>query len=737
LAPVTNLYAHHFEHPTAVEGRMPEPKASGLASGALAAATAYLDGKPGGTARHPITAAQRDAAFWTCEAWREVPIDNWRSAVLTLALSRYFMQAHTSNIELMTRLAEACPAVLVKAVRHSGLVLCPAPERRVELEQLGPHHPEIAELCRVLHVFAQAHLDRVRTLEALRAPFAAASPFELLILASLYAFERLVPQAMAATHREDGTASADQTAWYALNDIFLWKLGSSAVDAFALDEASIGNSLVAYLAPVLQGAVGSPDHGHAARSAFCALVEAQVELNEFVSRFADAFSYDDGVRFVRHGTALEIVEVDAALRAAWWRDGRKLARLHVYWFHRGIDVFALSGKAAETIGRPENHEANRLAYIRALRTHLQLTEVYGIADTVTTDAGDPVDLFQALLSLELMSAFFQRDFLEAFAGHLRDAGDWRTALGRLAAEGVSAGLQNRFPLTWSDRSAKIANITGWTVNAASPQGDPAMAGAILDFWTSDWAALAAQLQASRTGLAPGLLERPVLRFGQLLVQLPWHVGLQNNSTAAINNLRRLGQRRGQAQEETRRIEVGLGRALAARGFCVVPNWMPERAIHRDAGEVDLVCAMDGVVLVLEVKSTFLRMSQKEAFLHGTTTLRKAGLQLRRKVAAVAHEIASAPASALAQSLGLSLAAKPPTVLGWIVDTSIECDHQRFAGFLKVSLEEVLIALRDDIDLLRDPGDPDPSAVERTLYPAGFSAQSFIEVVESEAVWQGI
>jgi hypothetical protein len=37
-----------------------------------------------------------------------------------------------------------------------------------------------------------------------------------------------------------------------------------------------------------------------------------------------------------------------------------------------------------------------------------------------------------------------------------------------------------------------------------------------------------------------------------------------------------------------------------------------------------------------------------------------------------------------------------------IDTSIECDHQRFGGFLKVSLEELLIALRDNRHLLHDP-----------------------------------
>jgi hypothetical protein len=85
--------------------------------------------------------------------------------------------------------------------------------------------------------------------------------------------------------------------------------------------------------------------------------------------------------------------------------------------------------------------------------------------------------------------------------------------------------------------------------------------------------------------------------------------------------------------------------------------------------------------------------------------------------------------------------------GWIVDTSIEHDHQRFGGFLKVSLEEVLIALRDDRHLLNDPDGiisgrhPDiesekmnDARQQMTLYPEGFSAARFIEVIENESVW---
>lgn len=397
--------------------------------------------------------------------------------------------------------------------------------------------------------------------------------------------------------------------------------------------------------------------------------------------------------------------------------------------------------ATQRIGSAENHELNQLAYIKALRTQLQLTDVYGVSDTVTTKAGDTVPLFQALLSLELMNVFFQRDFLETYVNHLRSTGNWAMALGMLAFNGLRDGSQNRFPLTWSSRDDKIANMVGWTVAPEHPQGNPRHAAAIVDFWTSDWSKLATQLRAGATGLKPDLFERPILKMGQTLLQLPWVVGLQNNSTAAINNLRRLGQRRGEFRAETQRIETQLGAMLEQRGFRVALNWHPPVGLDGNAGEVDVICARDGTVLVLEVKSTYLRRSQQDAWQHETTTLRKAGQQIRRKVAAV--QLALTNEAELAQRLGLEVGAPAPAIYGWIVDTSIECDHQRFGGFLKISVEELLIALRDDRHLLHDPSGmftqavPAAHAEPQGLYPQGFSAGRLIEVVETRAVWDGV
>ena len=711
-------------------------------------ASAYLDGKPLPVGKKKLTKKERDSLFWASDVMKGCPADAWGAEAMSLALARYLGQEPVAADGLVARVARDAPDALNRAVRYSGLALNPHSPRRVELEQAAAEGEAVAELCRVLDLFALAHRERVAAVEALQARLAELSVFDLLIYASLYAFDVLVPRdfkvkALAPPSRVDL-----ELAWDALSDLLAWKLAGASTSSLKLTDDIIGRSVARHLRPILFES-GTANSSEAVRNlrAFHALMDAQIELNEFTARSADAFCYDDGIRFERRGDRLEIAEVDPAARAAWQNDGRKLERLHGYWFHRAMDTYVeqvASDPAKWAIGRPENSEGNRLAWIRALQAQLRLREAYGVADEVTSASGDTVDLFRGLLSLNLMSVFFQRDFLAAFADRLDASGNWIVALRRLTMDGLREGFQNRLPLTWSDRDSKVANITGWTVTASEPKDNPRMASAILDFWTYDMVAMAERLQRNEPGLQPHLFERPVLKFGATLVQLPWIVGLQNNSSAAINNLRRLGARRGQARDEAQRIEAGLAQLFETRGFKTLLNWKPLRDVD-DPGEVDLIATLDGHLFVIEVKSTFMRRSQRDAWLHATTTLRKAGDQLRRKVEAVSLAIASNPE--LRALLDLTEDRVLTRQHGWIADTSIEYDHQRFAGFLKVSVEELLIALRDDRHLLNDPNgllageyvadqsrEADASRSAWTLYPDGFGAERFIEVIETGAVW---
>ncbi|MDR7096171.1 hypothetical protein [Hydrogenophaga laconesensis] len=717
------------------------------------AANAYLDGKPAIQGKRKSTRRERDSQFWLSRTVKDCPTTAWSTDPMVLALARYLSQEQLSVEGLINTVAQIAPDAMIRAVRYSGLVLNQRSPRRAELRLAGASCPAVGELCRVLDIFDQAHRLRVKAVQTAKDQLTHLSAFEFLLYASLYAFECLVGKDIAAMKAAQGDESRTELAWHAINDLLAWKLETADKSSLKLNDACIGLSLARHLRPILfdEGRDGASEAVQTFH-AFHTLLDAQIELNEFISRSADAFCYDNSIRFVRHEDRLEIVEVDPAARTAWQSDGHKLRRLHDYWFHRAIDEFVeyvAADPGRWEIGRPENADANRMAWLRALQAKLRLQEVYGIADEVTSDTGEPVNVFQALLSLNLMSAHFERDFLVAFADRLDSMGDWRSALQHMTMEGLLNGMQNRLPITWSGREAKITNITGWTVNESQPKGSPRMASAILDFWTYDMAVMATRLQKSEPGLQPHLFERPVLKFGATLVQLPWIVGMQNNSTAAINNLRRLGSRRGNVQEETQRIEASLAKALESRGFRVLLNWQPprEEALD-DPGEVDVIATRDGHLFVLEVKSTFIRRSQREAWVHATTTLRKAGLQLQRKMAAVLRAVEGSAEFRMA--IGLNDGQSITHHHGWIVDTSIESDHQRFSGFLKISVEEMLIALRDDRHLLKDLSefrtaspeltesrDQDESHSGTTMYPDGFSAERFVKVIEAGVVWDEV
>jgi len=715
---------------------------------AVLVAEAYLDGKPRMRGKHRITRAERDDAFWSCEFLSTLTAETWHTEPLVLALARYMGQEHVSNAALLEHLAAIAPETVRRAIRYSGLVLQKHSPRRMEVDRLAAIAPaEFGEFVRILDVFDTAYHERLNAVDLLKQSLGGLTPLELLVYASLYAFEHLVPRDLLSADRSADSDSRTEVVWDAINDLLIWKLGSAGARACHLTESDIGKSLAAHLSPFLFPSQDGPGPREDLYGAFGQLLTAQMELNSFISRSTDAFCYDDSIAFVREGDHLGIVERDPAARAIWARNGERLSRLHYYWYYRAVDTIATSELAGTVIGQLGDHEANLFAYIKAMRTQLQLTEVYGLAGSVTAESGLRVDLFQALLSLELMTAFFNIDFVQPYVKYLGEMGNSRMALGRLAFGGlVKPGLHNRFPVTWSDRTSKITNITGWTVSENSPHGNPKAAEAILDFWTSDWAALSARLRKGEVGLHPELFERPILKMGHYLFQLPWMVAMQNNASAAINNLRRIGARRAEARDETQRIEEQLGQRFEERGFRVRLNYQPERMGDDNPGEVDLICVRDDLVLVMEIKSTFLRRSQKDAWLHGVTTLRKAGLQLRRKVRAVQHALTSN--ADLASMLGIETEAMPLPILGWIVDTSIEHDHERFNGFLKVSLEEVLIALRDDRHLLNDPeglhngtwmeaghGDAGEFGKPPTMYPDGFTSSHFVEVIESETVWK--
>lgn len=174
---------------------------------------------------------------------------------------------------------------------------------------------------------------------------------------------------------------------------------------------------------------------------------------------------------------------------------------------RAVQAFVDSGLAEQIIGSPENHELNQLAYIKAMRSELQLQQIYGQGDRLSLSNGTQVQLHHVLLASELTSVFFQSQFIQPFQDYLRESGVLAHALGRLVMDGMLSG-ENRFPMTWSEEEEKIRRIKGWTASEEHPQGSADSAKAILEFWTSDLKALSQKLKQQPGMPAPACTSSP-------------------------------------------------------------------------------------------------------------------------------------------------------------------------------------------------------------------------------------
>lgn len=555
--------------------------------------------------------------------------------------------------------------------------------------------------------------------------------FEYLLYASLFTFQNLVPERFHLSMIDDEWIELHQSAWDALSELLMWKLKSRGENDLKLNERFLAKSLKCHLIPMLLPGEGSPSISLKNLEVFSKLVAAVIKRNDLLNRTIFEFCLDDDYRYKFDGEHLTLYPIEIPEESEWDFNGRKISALHSYWFNRAVIQYFNSDLPSQPSGLPENEMSNRLAHIKAIQVYLQLDEIYGMDPVISLPDGTQVDLFKAIHSLELMTAFFNVSYIGRFQEFQQDSGHWLSALSQLMIEGLSTG-ENRFPLTWAEPKEKAQRIKSWMVTDSHPDGDVQMAEAILDFWTNDLQEISDMLKKSPNSPTPELHENPIIKLGKYGFQLPWLMASQNNSTAAINNLRRIGCRRKGRKDETDRIELRLGDFFRSKGFSVVHSYQPALVNGRDPGEVDLLCFMDNHLLVLEVKSTYIRKTKQDAWIHRITTLRKASQQLRQKKSAIAQAILGD--AELQSKLKIPDQRNAIKIHPWIVDTSIEYDQELIDGYLKVSLEGLIVILNNERELLTGNLLIEEELPEDDMFSEGFSVQRFVEIVEKGELW---
>ena len=695
---------------------------------------AYLSGKPSRTKKQPVV--NKDQLFWSSPFLFELSTDVLNSEAFILALARYFTVETFTNFSLLESITYKAPEAIRKGIKRSQIVLSPDSSKWLEVKQLADRNSsELAEIIVICKAFQRAHQDRLDMLFKAQEIFKEITIFELLSYSSVYAFKYLLTKPDAF----DGSRISTNERFRAAKNIIEWKLEASNKDSFQLTDMKIAQSLKVHLSPLI-----FPGEEDASLSEFYLyhfekLIQAQVELDGFLSRSVTPFCFDDECEYYLVGERLEIFKDSDVGNQTWLANGNKQHLIDGYWFNRGFQLFVTSGLDKVQLGSVENQEANQIAYVKSLGGYLQLSEIYGLSDTIQTDKGFKVDIQQALLSLELMIAFYSIDFISVFMKNQQQTGDWQHSLGMLAMSGFRGDpdVELRFPITWCNWKQKAKNIVGWTVSQEIPKGNIKSAEAILDFWSLDFKKWSTQLQDNNYVHIPELTERPIFKIGNYCVQLPWMMANQATNINVINNVRRFANNRSELKSETSRIETNLGHQFRKRDFTVIESHKPERTEGFNPGEIDLICVLDNTVLVIEVKSTFRRSSQREAVRYKNNTLRKAGLQIKRKTEAVKFLLQTD--SNFQVLLGIKSSEKAH-VIGWIADTSLEYDHEYFNGYLKVSVEELHIALNDEVDLLLSQAEmvghrETELKGPTTLYPEGFNSLTFVKVIDQSKVWE--
>ncbi|EOJ9249377.1 TPA: NERD domain-containing protein [Pseudomonas aeruginosa] len=680
----------------------------------------FLDQRPAGK---NLSAIDRATGLASAAFWLDMDAVA-QSELASLALSRVLHFDTAISVEQLVKLASLVPDTFRWAIRYSKLF-----ERIASPLWLALRAEFAGEEWQVFFGVCDRLLDQLKPFDEL----IASTEKQLEHLSLLEFFSYLSVLAYQA-FSDDAADDRSGQQWAVYNRIILRKLRVCSEEDFRLNESRLGQSLKRHLSPIIFPGSSTADAARCRENLewLAVLIAATQERIDYEGSI-DWFCFDPECRYQLKPGESVIYNQSEAGAVRWRRTGRKSDLLWHYWMSRAVQAFVDSGLAEQIIGSPENHELNQLAYIKAMRSELQLQQIYGLGDRLSLSNGTQVQLHHMLLASELTSVFFQSQFIQPFQDYLHESGVLAHALGRLAMDGMLSG-ENRFPMTWSEEEEKIRRIKGWTVSEEHPRGSADSAKAILKFWTSDLKALSQQLQQQPGMPAPRLYEQPFYKIGRYSFQFPWVGAQQNNLTAAINNLRRVNARRADVQAETQRVELALAENLRQRGFAVEVGYRPPVTDEDDAGEVDLICQRDGILLLIEVKSGYIRSTTHEVWLHRTNTLRKAAWQLRRKRIAVAKALAAD--QDLRFRLGYQGQQPEADLRAWIVDTSIELDGLSVDGFRVVSREALEVILRDEKHLLRPLNQLDEEGRD-SLFPDGFTAGRFIVVVESDELWRGI
>ena len=637
--------------------------------------------------------------FWQSNFIKLLTVDEVRSENYILALSQYIRYTITDKNICINYLKLDIQSFIL-AVRYSGIILNSEHDSWGILKEISQEF-DSEELCGFIQTVTHLQLQykhRLAVYEDIQNKLNIGQ-ITAMSFSSLYAYEYLVPNKdffQLPYQFDPEEKNSAEVVWRAFDEI----IKTSRKNTKKLTEKSLALALKFKMIPFLLGE-GMTSELQLQYDLFKKLVAIKVELINYKRNVLESFSFDSTVKYILKNESLSYLN-QRNVKDNWLE---KHSLLLNYWLIVGSQRLFDSDYIYRILPTGDNLEANAIALSKAFGVKEQLKQIYGIEYLKVDNVY--LNLFDVMMTLSLSQAHYLKDHIHKFEQFLSDSNFNLEALSKLMMHGFIIG-ENRMPMTFALENDKSKKMSSWITEGSNNQKLKQMKK-ILKFWSFD---LYDENDQST------YMQKPFYRIDDFIFQFPWLTAFQNLNTAMINYVRKLHKNRLELKSETDQIELNLAEKLDRIGFQVFCQYVPSEG---NAGEIDLIAMYDNHVIVAEVKSTYIRSSIQEIYEYKKFVLNKASYQLDNKVEYIKRHFLSRHFEDINDVI----------IHSWIIDTTLEFDHEYFGNHLKVSLDEVIITSNCESEFMQKLVDEqfDIEKDEVKIDPI-----QFLESIEKNTFW---
>lgn len=637
--------------------------------------------------------------FWQSNFIKLLTVDEVRSENYILALSQYIRYTITDRNICINYLKLDIQSFIL-AVRYSGIILNSEHDSWGILKEISQEF-DSEGLCGFIQTVTHLQLQykhRLAVYEDIQNKLNIGQ-ITAMSFSSLYAYEYLVPNKdffQLPYQFDPEEKNSAEVVWRAFDEI----IKTSRKNTKKLTEKSLALALKFKMIPFLLGE-GMTSELQLQYDLFKKLVAIKVELINYKRNVLESFSFDSTVKYILKNESLSYLN-QRNVKDNWLE---KHSLLLNYWLIVGSQRLFDSDYIYRILPTGDNLEANAIALSKAFGVKEQLKQIYGIEYLKVDNVH--LDLFDVMMMLSLSQAHYLKDHIHKFEQFLSDSNFNLEALSKLMMHGFIIG-ENRMPMTFALENDKSKKMSSWITEGSNNQKLKQMKK-ILKFWSFD---LYDENDQST------YMQKPFYRIDDFIFQFPWLTAFQNLNTAMINYVRKLHKNRLELKSETDQIELNLAEKLDRIGFQVFCQYVPSEG---NAGEIDLIAMYDNHVIVAEVKSTYIRSSIQEIYEYKKFVLNKASYQLDNKVEYIKRHFLSRHFEDINDVI----------IHSWIIDTTLEFDHEYFGNHLKVSLDEIIITSNCESEFMQKLVDEqfDIEKDEVKIDPI-----QFLESIEKNTFW---